>query len=144
MPQKGKPIVAAKGRNPEVIEIDDKILASDSRWKTANKVARSVALSRATQLRDILLFIVRQTILQPGEPIHEFEIAHRVLGRRSDFNPLDDNIVRVQMAHLRKKLDLYFSTEGKDEDVVITVALGTYKPVFRSRSKLSSAPPTAG
>ena len=117
--------------------MDESILEADSRWKAAEKAARSSALSRATQLRDILLFIVRQTILQPEEPIHEFEIAHRVLGRRSDFNPLDDNIVRVQMAHLRKKLDLYFSTEGKDEEVVITVALGTYKPVFSNRSKLS-------
>jgi hypothetical protein len=133
--------VAARSRNPEVIAADDSILDADWRWIAAEKATRSTALSRATQLRDILLFIVRQTILQPEEPIHEFEIAHRVLGRRSDFNPLDDNIVRVQMAHLRKKLDLYFSTEGKDEEVVITVALGTYKPVFSSRSKLSSALP---
>lgn len=135
--------MAAKGRNPEVVGIDESILDADWRWNAAKKAARSSALSRATQLRDILLFIVRQTILQPEEPIHEFEIAHRVLGRRSDFNPLDDNIVRVQMAHLRKKLDLYFSTEGKDEEAVITIALGTYKPVFNNRSKVSSTPSAA-
>ena len=135
--------MASKSKNPGMFAVNESILEADSRWKAAEKASRSSALSRATQLRDILLFIVRQSILQPEEPIHEFEIAHRVLGRRSDFNPLDDNIVRVQMAHLRKKLDLYFSTEGKDEDVVITVALGTYKPVFSNRSKLSLTPPTA-
>ncbi len=132
--------MTAKARNPRELEGDELILTGDSRWEIAERTARSSALSRATQLRDILLFIVRQTILRPDEPIHEFEIAHRVLGRRSDFNPLDDNIVRVQMAHLRKKLDLYFSTEGKSEDVVITVALGSYKPIFSQRSK--SAPST--
>ncbi|HVU48093.1 MAG TPA: hypothetical protein VHD85_18335 [Terracidiphilus sp.] len=130
--------MAAKRKSPDVLIDEESILETDARWMLAGRVARSSALHRATQLRDILLFIVRQTVLQPDDPISEFEIAHRVLGRRSDFNPLDDNIVRVQMAHLRKKLDLYFSTEGKDEEVVIAVALGTYKPVFSPRTNPSA------
>lgn len=132
--------MTAKRKNPKELVDDAAALEADPRWKLAETVARSSALNRATQLREILLFLVRQTILSPDEPIHEFEIAHRVLGRRSDFNPLDDNIVRVQMAHLRKKLDLYFATEGKDEEVVITVALGSYKPVFSPRHKTVSSP----
>jgi hypothetical protein len=132
--------VAVKRKNPDVLVEDESVLDADPRWVLAGRVARSSALYRATQLRDILLFIVRQAVLHPDEPIHEFEIAHRVLGRRSDFNPLDDNIVRVQMAHLRKKLEIYFSSEGKDEGVVITVALGTYKPVFSARSGSQSNP----
>jgi hypothetical protein len=127
--------VVAKSRTGRGVDEKANLLESDPRWKLAERAARSPALFRATQLRDMLLFIVRQTILNPGEPIHEFDIAHQVLGRRSDFNPLVDNIVRVQMAHLRKKLDLYFATEGKQEDIVITVALGNYKPVFSPRSK---------
>ena len=110
-------------------------LDADSRWMLAERVARSAVLNRATQLRDMLLFVVRQSIQNPEEPIHESEIAHRVLGRRSDFNPLDDNIVRVQMAHLRKKLDLYFSTEGKSEELVIRIGMGNYRPIFAQRSK---------
>lgn len=136
----GQPALITKGKNPDGLDLDASVLATDERWKLAERVARGSVLYRATQLRDMLLFIVRQTILNPDEPIHESEIAHRVLGRRSDFNPLDDNIVRVQMAHLRKKLDLYFSTEGKQEDVVITVALGSYKPVFSPRLRPAPAP----
>lgn len=135
----GDEIVAAKGKNSLEVTDRESILEADWRWKIADRVARSGVLWRATQLREILLYIVRQSILNPDEPIHEFEIAHHALGRRSDFNPLDDNIVRVQMAHLRKKLDLYFSTEGKHEDTVITVALGTYKPLFAPRIKLQPA-----
>jgi hypothetical protein len=127
--------VVVKGKNPDQLDVSPAVLETDARWILAQRAARSSALYRATQLRDMLLFIVRAAILNPDEPIHEFDIAHRVLGRRSDFNPLDDNIVRVQMAHLRKKLDLYFSTEGKDEDTVITVALGSYRPVFSPRIK---------
>jgi hypothetical protein len=131
----GNLIVTAKRKNSGDLVDEASILEADPRWKMAEKVARSSALYRATQLREILLFIVRQAILSPDEPIHEFEIAHRVLGRRRDFNPLDDNIVRVQMAHLRKKLELHFATDGKDEEVVITVALGSYKPVFSPRQR---------
>jgi len=131
----GCQIVTARSKNPGDSGDNESILEADSRWKLAGRAARSSALVRANQLRDILLFLVRKAILQPEEPVREFEIAHRILGRRSDFNPVDDNIVRVQMAHLRKKLDLYFSTEGKDEKVVITIALGNYKPIFSHRDK---------
>jgi hypothetical protein len=133
----GQMTLIAKGKNPDTSGVDKAILEGDPRWKIAERVARSAALYRASQLRDMLLFIVRQSILNPDEPIHEFEIAYRVLGRRSDFNPLDDNIVRVQMAHLRKKLELYFTTDGKQEDTVITVALGSYRPIFSPRDKPS-------
>jgi hypothetical protein len=126
--------------------LDDRsITEGESRWELAERVAGSKALARATQLRAILLFIVRQAIDHPEVPIHESEIAHRALGRRIDFNPLDDNIVRVQIAHLRKKLDLYFSSDGKDEEMVISIALGSYLPVFSHRAQpaLESKPEPA-
>jgi hypothetical protein len=117
------------------------VLENDPRWQLAQRVVRNSALSRAGQLRAILLHIVRQTILHPDEPVHEFDIAHRVLGRRSDFNPLDDSIVRVQMAHLRKKLEHYFATDGIHEESMITIALGSYEPIFSQRSRV--VPPAA-
>jgi hypothetical protein len=114
-------------------ESDDSTLEGDPRWEAARRAVSSSTLARATQLRAILLFIVRRSILLPEEPISEFEIAYRVLGRRSNFNPLDDNIVRVQMGHLRRKLENYFSAEGKNEPIVISIALGSYKPAFQAR-----------
>lgn len=112
---------------------DEPTLKADWRWELAERIAHSPPLSRASQLRAILLFIVRRAILQPEETIGEFDVAHEALGRRGDFNPLDDSIVRVQVAHLRKKLDLYFATEGKNEKVVLTIAMGSYEPVFSER-----------
>lgn len=132
---------ALMNSSPANLNVDESILEGDPRWEAAQRAARSSALSRATQLRSILVFVVRHAILLPEEPIHEFDIAYRVLGRRSDFNPLDDNIVRVQMGHLRKRLDHYFSTEGKNEEVVISLALGSYKPLFSDRSVSTVSPP---
>jgi hypothetical protein len=126
------------GRVPDVFGHTDSALEGDPRWIAAQKVVRSLNFSRATQLRAILLFIVRHAILQPEEPIPEFEIGYRVLGRRKDFNPLDDNIVRVQMGHLRKKLEQYFSAEGSKDEVVIFIPQGSYKPSFSSRTEFAN------
>lgn len=123
--------VAVASRENDSVE--NPILERDPRWTLAWRAAGSSALSRAAQLRAILFYLVRQAILEPDEPIHESEIAHRVLGRRIDFNPLNDNIVRVQMSHLRKRLQLYFSTEGKGEEETISIAPGTYRAVFSRR-----------
>ncbi|MDR3723700.1 MAG: hypothetical protein P4K83_04345 [Terracidiphilus sp.] len=120
----------------EQFSTDQAALAGDSRWQLALQIAQSPFLARASQLREILIFVVKKSILEPDAPIQEFEIAHTVLGRRKDFNPLDDNIVRVQMAHLRKKLDMFFSTDGKEEPIILTIALGSYKPVFTPRAKV--------
>lgn len=113
----------------------DSAFEGDTRWEVAERAVHSSTLARATQLQSLLLFLVRQAILHPDESIHESDIAHRVLGRPIDFNPLDDNIVRVQVARLRKRLDLYFSTEGKGEELIVAISLGSYKPVFSHRSQ---------
>lgn len=134
----GKDIVVAKDMITPLHGSDESILEGDPRWDVVQRVANSPQFLRASQLRSILLFITRQAILHPENQIHEFDIAHGVLGRSSDFDPLDDNIVRVQIARLRKRLDLYFSTNSKDEQVAITVGLGNYRPAFVHRSKVAS------
>lgn len=118
-------------------------LAHDPRWVLTGRIARHPTLSRATQLRNILLYIVRQAILRPDEPVEGTEIAQRVLGRRSDYDPIDDSIVRVQIAQLRKRLNQYFSTDGKDEEMLISISLGSYEPIFSHRPKANLPDPPA-
>lgn len=117
---------------------DESTIEGDPRWIVAQRAVQSRPFARAAQLRAILLFVVRHTIVRPEEPIPEFEIGYRVLGRRKDFNPVDDNIVRVQMGHLRKKLEQYFSTEGLGDEVVISIPQGSYKPVFLNRAEITN------
>jgi hypothetical protein len=130
--------LSSLGRAPNVFDNDEPTLDGDPRWAVAQRAARSQTFSRAAQLRAILLFIVRHAIIHPEEPIPEFEIGFRVLGRRKDFNPLDDNIVRVQMGHLRRKLEQYFSTEGSEEEIIIFIPQGSYKPSFPSHAEITN------
>jgi hypothetical protein len=114
-------------------EKDERALSADPRWLLAQRIAASQHLAKATQLRDILLYVVRQALVSQPIAIKEQEIACNVLGRRGDFDPSDDNIVRVQVGHLRKKLDSYFSAEGADEPLELSIPRGTYVPRFTSR-----------
>jgi len=113
----------------------------DERWALALRIASSRQLFKANQLREILLYLCQRVIADPNAPIREHEIGCSVLGRRPDFNPNDDNIVRVQISHLRKKLDEYFNTDGQSETLLLTIPKGSYVPRFTARVSTPVAPP---
>ncbi len=117
--------------------------AQDARWALVQRVASSRHLLRAPQLRDILLYLSRRVLTDNPGSISEQEIGCKVLGRRPDFNPNEDNIVRVQVRHLRKKLEEYFSSEGLEESVILTIPKGGYLPHFEPRSAQPLPPAVA-
>jgi len=105
-------------------------LKSDPRWLLVQRIAESKSFERASQLRNILLYITKAAILEPERVLHEYDIACEVLERRKDFDPASDNIVRSQFSNLRRKLEIYYSEEGKAEPLVVKVPKGGYAPVF--------------
>src|ERR1019366_10373764 len=108
----------------------------DGRWPLVLRIAASRQFTKAPQLQDILIYICRRALTDPAASIKEYEIGCNALGRKQDFNPNEDNIVRVQISHLRKKLDEYFATDGKDEPLLITVPKGAYVPRFEPRPEV--------
>jgi hypothetical protein len=113
---------------------------NDGRWPLVLRIVASRQVTKAPQLQDILIYICKRAITDPAATIREFEIGCNALGRKPDFNPHEDNIVRVQISHLRKKLDEYFATDGRDEPVQITVPKGAYVPSFEARTEIAEAP----
>src|ERR1700760_1924609 len=116
--------------------------ANDERWELVQRIASS-RFSKAPQLREILFYICQRALTDPSATIKEYEIGCNVLGRKPDFNPNDDNIVRVQVSHLRKKLEEYFSSDGKDESIQITVPKGSYIPRFEAKAPPAPMPEVA-
>ncbi|HWB97093.1 MAG TPA: hypothetical protein VG672_10335 [Bryobacteraceae bacterium] len=91
-------------------------------------MAASEGFKRAPQLRAFLLYVCERALRQGIGDIGEQEIGVNVLGRRPDYNPNDDNIVRVQARHLRNKLQQYFENEGAAEPFILTIPKGSYVP----------------
>lgn len=114
-------------------------LAGDERWALAQRIVASQCFVKAPQLRDILLYLTRRAVEDRPSSIGEYEVGCNVLGRRPDFNPNEDNIVRVQVRHLRKKLEDFFKAEGADEPLVLTIPKGAYLPRFEPRPAAGAA-----
>jgi hypothetical protein len=106
---------------------------TDARWDLVRRVADSVYFRKGPKLRAFLLYVCENTILGRPENVREQLIGSKVFGRITDYNLSDDNIVRVEARELRKRLEAYFASEGKDEAVVIEIPKGAYVPVFRPR-----------
>lgn len=115
--------------------------ADGERWALVCRVAGSHGFLHAKQLRDFLLYVAEHALSNDTAEINEYKIGCHVLHRRPDFNPAEDNIVRVQARRLRDKLAEYFASEGRDEPVVIEIPKGSYIPEFRPRPVTVEEPP---
>ena len=111
----------------------------DSRWEVVQRIASSACFQRSPRLRELLLYICERAIQNHPEELREQLIGRGVFGRKPDYNPAEDNIVRVEMRQLRKRLEEYFATEGKDEPIVVLIPKGAYLPTFEPREQLSVA-----
>jgi len=63
-------------------------------------------------MRAFLLHITEHAILGRSERLKEQTIGAEVLGRKPNYDPADDNIVRVRAHELRERLNKYFTSEG--------------------------------
>jgi len=108
-------------------------LTNSVRRALIERVAASPSIKRAARLRDFLLFVGYESLKEGRGEIHESEIGARVFGRPDSYDRSHDNIVRVNATELRKRVELYFSTEGANEPIVFSIPRGSYSPVFQRR-----------
>lgn len=97
------------------------------------RVAASPDFVVAPRLAAFLRFIVEEAIEGRGDQLKETTVAMRVFGRRSDFDPRFDSIVRVQATQLRRRLQQYYANPGREDALVIEIPRGSYVPIFRPR-----------
>ncbi len=77
-----------------------------------------------------LRFVCERTFHNAPEPLTEYDVAIHALGRRPDFDPQRDSIVRVEAHRVRKRLQEYYEKEGASHAVKIVFSRGHYAPRF--------------
>src|SRR5882762_2062108 len=97
-----------------------------------DKISKSSILKNSPVLRQFLHFVVDETLEGKGERIKEYTIGTQVLGRKSDFDPQLDAIVRIHAGRLRRALNEFYSEEGKGDVMRISIPKGGYSPNFAS------------
>lgn len=97
------------------------------------RVVNSQEFKRALRLRELLNFLGNHALGSRSGTLREQEIGTAVFGRPDDYDTSLDNIVRVNVSELRKRLAHYFDQEGAHEPTVIQIPRGGYLPVFMPR-----------
>jgi hypothetical protein len=118
-------------------------LSPDQKRALVQRVVKSQAFSRSPAMRAFLLYVTDHAILGRTDMLKEQTIGTEVLGRRPNYDPADDNIVRVRAHELRERLGKYFALEGAEEQVVVTIPRGAYAPEFLAREAAAGELPPA-
>jgi hypothetical protein len=96
------------------------------------RVVQSATFRNAATLQLLFQFLTDKTIGGAAESLKEYTIGVEALGRKSDFDPKLDPIVRVQSHRLRVKLKEYYDAEGNRDPVLILFPKGHYVPTFEA------------
>lgn len=94
------------------------------------KLAEWEPFARSPQLVDFLRYVVEAKLQGDEQHIKAYAIAVDVFGRKQDFDPQKDSIVRVQAGRLRSLLKEYYAGPGAAEPVKFKLPVGRYVPQF--------------
>jgi hypothetical protein len=104
-------------------------------------VLASRLFSRAPSLSKMLSYVCSKYLDRQAESVTEWTVAVEGLGRRPDFSPEKDSIVRVEFHHLRKRLTKYYETDGAGHAIRIGFPDFGYVPQFTAIPKESDDRP---
>lgn len=124
----------AEIKSPPIEGIGPDSLSVAEKRQLVARIATSPQLNKSVRLTELLTYLTEKSITRTSDGLREQEIGTNLFGRDPDYDTGQDNIVRVQVSQLRKKLIAYFNQSGREEPVIIEIPRGGYLPVFVKRS----------
>src|SRR5919112_1207706 len=100
-----------------------------------DKILASSTFIRSKRLGRFLRFTVEQCLEGKQNSLKEYLVGVEVFNKLESFDPRIDSIVRVEARRLRSKLERYYQTEGREDQVVIQFRKGSYVPVIMTREQ---------
>ena len=104
------------------------MLNDSTRQKLLDKIISSQEFSNSSVYGHFLTYLVQSSL--EGKSLKEITIAIDVFNKDETFNPAEDTIVRSHTYTLRKKLETYYYTEGKQDKYKIIIPKGHYEVKF--------------
>lgn len=115
----------------EQAPLDIRIEENQTRVKDQlNRILSSKAFDQSPKMKELLSFVVEQTLVGNGDRLKQFTIATEVFDRDADFDHQADPIVRIQAGRVRRTLETYYLTEGVNDPIVLSIPKGRYSPLF--------------
>lgn len=98
-----------------------------------NRILSSHYFQTSRRSKEFLQYVVNQKISGNGDLLKERLIGMGLFKRKPDYAAGDDPVVRVRAGDVRRRLELYYSENDVQSDILIQIPLGSYAPVFRLR-----------
>ena len=118
---------------------------ADRQREQLNRIVTSHTFHGSARHRRFLSYVVEKVLCGDALRLKGYTLGLEVFDRGDDFDPQLDPVVRIEAGRLRRSLDRYYLTEGKDDPIVISIPKGGYVPDFTESTKalpLALAPPT--
>jgi len=112
--------------------IDKNIPTPEAVSEQTARILSSDRFRGSAKQKGFLQFVVSETLAGRGAQLKGYAIALTVYGRKESFNPQIDPIVRVEAGRLRRALEHYYLTDGKNDPIRIEIPKGAYVPTFQS------------
>ena len=98
-------------------------------------VLQSETFRRTKRLRELLQYLVSETLAGRGDRLKQYNIAVDAFGRDGGFDPRIETSVRTEAWRLRTRLELYYRTEGLMDLVRISLPKGGFTPRFQFKTR---------
>jgi TolB-like protein len=103
-----------------------------------DKILSSATFIRSKRLGRFLRFTVEQCLDGRQNALKEYLVGVEVFNKLETFDPRIDSIVRVEARRLRSKLERYYQTEGRDDQIIIQFRKGSYVPLLFTRDQINA------
>ncbi|MGH7494769.1 MAG: hypothetical protein ACREOO_20550 [bacterium] len=108
--------------------MNDKTIDSGEKCRILETILRSKSFQRAKRYQELLRYLVELHLA--GKEVKEFTLAVEFFGKKDVFDSSVDSTVRAYVSNLRRKLELYYLTEGHDDEIQIVLPQGGYQIQF--------------
>jgi len=110
-------------------------LSAEAVHAELDRVLSSATFIRSKRLGRFLRFTVEQCLEGRQNSLKEYLVGVEVFNKMETFDPRIDSIVRVEARRLRSKLERYYQTEGREDEIVIQFRKGSYVPMILTREQ---------
>jgi hypothetical protein len=120
--------------------MDTTHLTKNIKTNILEEIINSNGFNNSQKHQDLLRFLVEAS--ENHETIKESTIAIHFFGKDAEYDASLDSSVRAYVSNLRKKLELYYLTEGKHSDIRLEIPKGHYHVEFiENKEKISAQKP---
>ena len=113
---------------------DDRIagdrLSPDAVRAELQRILDSPSFEASERRKSFLRFVVDELLAGRAHRLKGYLIATAVFGRDDSFDPQTDPVVRLEARRLRRALEHYYLTAGRNDPIRIDIPKGGYAPTF--------------